>query len=630
MMITRRQFFVTIVIFLTLLLLFMGFQIGREMVSAPGVNKHIAAVAPNGKSSAALPNFYESDQSGKPEGLSEQDEWVLYLGEKNGAYAATAKEWSYYTKIPVVHAAKLPDVSASALPDIVMIEPDFVRGRSDHIAELMEKGVDFIFMSLPEYDYVTSDDKLRKILGIYRTVQKEIDLRGVHLFKGFLLGGERIFEEETAAEANDKHENRQDLELKIPWYSVRTRTKTYMRGTLSDEDMETANEKKYKNEDMPAIIWRSCFGNGEAYAVNGSYLKNRRAGMGILQAMMYERKPYSVYPVINAQVFSVAHFPILTDENAAQVEKIYGRTVTKAQTDIMLPMFITLASNSGKKPGFFLSVKYDRSDPAQPQKGILKTYLSMIDEMHGELALSADNLGKNSAGELTADYDFISSEAPDYRITAVMSAADRLSRLPETLEAAGARDIRTVSTSAYSESLPIFGYLNESVTWQQTTSSLKRHTFTDELELLGVQTLLAYSNSVCSMAEAFYPQNKKDEWQNSSRVIFSNLTTYSHPFRAEDNLTVTESDDRIRAYLGLQYKAERSGDVITVTSEGVSGDGVNRFILRTHDERIESVSGGAYELLEENAYLISAQREKTEIRLTSSHSSFVVMEGSNR
>lgn len=35
MMITKRQFSVTIVIFITLLLLFMGFQIGKEAASTP-------------------------------------------------------------------------------------------------------------------------------------------------------------------------------------------------------------------------------------------------------------------------------------------------------------------------------------------------------------------------------------------------------------------------------------------------------------------------------------------------------------------------------------------------------------------------------------------------------------------
>ena len=50
MIITRRLFIISLVIFLTLLLLFMGFQVGKEAVSTPGINKHIADIAPGRKS----------------------------------------------------------------------------------------------------------------------------------------------------------------------------------------------------------------------------------------------------------------------------------------------------------------------------------------------------------------------------------------------------------------------------------------------------------------------------------------------------------------------------------------------------------------------------------------------------
>ncbi|MBQ5399544.1 MAG: DUF2194 domain-containing protein [Ruminococcus sp.] len=627
MIITRRLFFITIVIFLTLLLLFMGFQVGKEVVSDSGLNKHTVSVASKGKGKAAVSEFIKVNKKGKPDGLSNEDNYALYLGDENSEYADTVREWSYYTKVPVAAAKKLPARSVTDLPDILMIEPEFVSGRSQRIAELMDKGVDVVFLSLPSYSYVETDSVLREILGIYKLIQEKVELRGVHLFKGFLLGGERIFEEDTESDSYDESENRQDLELSIPWYSVRTRTKTYMRGTLSDKDLKMAEAYKYKNEDFPAIVWRSCYGKGEAYAVNGEYLKNRRVGIGMLQAMMYERKEYFVYPVINAQVFSVESFPILTDENQDQVKKVYGRSITKAQTDIMLPMFISLASNFEKKPSFFLSVKYNLNDKASPHKDILKTYLSMIDDTDGELALSANHRGDYSNKEFSADLKFLSSEAPDYNITAVIGSSDGLSKLSDALVE---KDVHTVATSKYTPDMPVVGYLGDNITFQQATSDLKRHTFTDELELLGVYTVLAYSNSCYNMSDAFYPRTQKDEWQNSSRKVFSNLTTYSDPFRAVDSLTVTESDERIRNYLKIEYSVERSGDVVTIKSEGGSRGPVRRFILRTHDERIKSVNGGESKKLEDNAYLISAERPRVEIKLSSVLSELVEMKGSNR
>lgn len=631
MMITKRQFGVTLMIFLTLFLLFMGFQIGKEAVATPDINKHISGAAQGGKSTAFIPGFAVINAKGEPEGLAPGSEWMLYIGDENSDSALTVKEWSYYTRTPVALAGELPDIATSLLPDVVIIEPDLIRDRSDKIAKLMSGGVDFIFTSLPDYEYVKSDFTLRKLLGIRRPVREEITLKGAHLFKGFLLGGERIFEEDPEENATEEKEKLQDLELTVPWYSVRAGTKTFMRGTLTDEDLQEAQENKLKNEDMPAIIWRSSYEGSLVFAVNGGYMSDRRAGMGLLQAMMHERNTYTIYPIINAHVFSVDNCPILTDENKEQVEKIYGKPITKVQTDIIMPMFITLSTKNGKVPSCFMSVKYDRSDPAQPQRDTVSKYLSMLSEMGGELAASANcRSGALSQEELADDLSFLKSEVPGYRVSAVMCSAEELSALPYALEAANAEDIRTAATSEYSPDLPIVGRLNESMTFQQTTSDLYRHTFTDELEYLGVQTLLGYSNGSCSIAKTFYPGSKKDEWQNSSREIFSNLTTYSNPFRAEDSVTVTDSDERIRTYLDLQYAYERSGDVITVTTDRGSHSGDCYFILRTHNESVTSVSGGEFKEIEEDAYLISAKRDNTVIRLSSTLSTLIDMEGSNR
>ena len=68
-----------------------------------------------------------------------------------------------------------------------------------------------------------------------------------------------------------------------------------------------------ENEDMPAIIWRSSIGKGSVFAVNGDYIMT--AGIGILDAMLYESKEYSLYSVVNAQNLCIVGFPDLTNEN---------------------------------------------------------------------------------------------------------------------------------------------------------------------------------------------------------------------------------------------------------------------------------------------------------------------------
>jgi hypothetical protein len=189
--------------------------------------------------------------------------------------------------------------------------------------------------------------------------------------------------------------------------------------------------------------------------------------------------------------------------------------------------------------------------------------------------------------------------------------------------------VRTVSAAGDSAEYPIIGYLSEAVTLQQA-SDLRRHSFTDELELLGVQTARAYDNGYYDMAGAFYPRMETEEWQNASREVFSNLTTYSAPFRAEDCLTAAESDGRIRTYLSLSWDEVRDGDAVTLTINGSGGAETSYFLLRTHDETIESMAGGTFEKIEENAYLIAAEEKRIELKLSSSLSALVNMEGSSR
>lgn len=52
----------------------------------------------------------------------------------------------------------------------------------------------------------------------------------MHLFSGFFLGGEQIYEAQ-----NKEDEKRQDLDHNIPWYVTGAGTKTYLVGTLTDE-----------------------------------------------------------------------------------------------------------------------------------------------------------------------------------------------------------------------------------------------------------------------------------------------------------------------------------------------------------------------------------------------------------
>ncbi len=620
MMITKRQYIVTLLIFLVLLLLFMGFQLGKSAVTASARHKELAPLSGEETGAGRPAGFLPLSEAG----TREEEEWMLYVGREDSEFASVVREWAYYTGTAVAIGEKLPDPGEAGLPGAVMLEPDFVPGNADALASLMDRGVDVIFLALPGVDAVSGDETLRELLGIHRILREQVTLRGVHLFEGFLLGGERIFESAPG------EEERQDLELQLPWYSVRTGTKTFLRGILSEEDLASARERKLKNEDMPAILWRSHYGEGEAYAVCGDFLKNRKIGMGMLQAITYERRPCLLYPVVNAQVFSLENFPLLANENAARMEEIYGRSAARVQADIILPMLITLSAKNELHPSCFLSPKILDSDPAVPDAEALADYRNLIAEMDGELGWREGRSGAPLSDGSEAGRALARALTEDGRITAVMADADQGDGLAGRLTEEGFGDLRTVTPAAEDQDRPLLGYFTPGITCQQLTWGLTEHSFTQELELLGVQTLLAYSNAGFDMASVFDPESEEQEWQNASRRVFSNLTTYLRPFEKLDRLTASESDARVRAYLSMDFTQTREDDCITLTLDAPGEGEPAWFLLRTHGEEVAAVRGGRAEKLETGAYLIAAEEREVEIRLASVLAATVDMEGRNR
>ena len=58
--------------------------------------------------------------------------------------------------------------------------------------------------------------------------------------------------------------------------------------------------------------------------------------------MLYETRDYLIYPVVNAQNLIAANFPVLTEENTAQMQEIYGNTATAVNRDIIWPSFASV------------------------------------------------------------------------------------------------------------------------------------------------------------------------------------------------------------------------------------------------------------------------------------------------
>ena len=65
--------------------------------------------------------------------------------------------------------------------------------------------------------------------------------------------------------------------------------------------------------------------------------------------------------------------------------------------------------------------------------------------------------------------------------------------------------------------------------------------------------------------------------------------------------------------MAMTYTQERSGNILTVNTQNT--DGAVWFMLRLHNEAVDSVSGGSAEKIENGFWLIKAEDETIKITL---------------
>ena len=139
------------------------------------------------------------------------------------------------------------------------------------------------------------------------------------------------------------------------------------------------NGKKIKNEELPTIVWRNGISGGNVFAVVGDYMKDSTA-MGFLDGMLSECSEYTIYPVVNAQNFSMVDFPFFANENNEKMQEIYSQPVVSVIRDIIWPSLVSTSEKSQLKMTCFIQPQSDYLNQIEPMKGNLKFYLKQMKE----------------------------------------------------------------------------------------------------------------------------------------------------------------------------------------------------------------------------------------------------------
>ena len=203
-----------------------------------------------------------------------------------------------------------------------------------------------------------------------------------------------------------------------------------------------------------------------------------------------------------------------------------------------------------------------------------------------------------------------------YRFVGGYVRRENLSQLAELLDRNGQmsyfNDIRTV-VGEFGAGGQVFTRLSDTLLLQNATADAYRYTFMDSLRLKSIETALGYSNVQMDIYRVLQPKDETDQWENLAEKMTQNIDTYWKPFSAFEKTTVGQSDERVRSFLNGRVRSEKAGDCISITTEGFSGNAY--LLLRTHGEIPVQMTGGSFQEVEKDAYLLTLTEETATVTL---------------
>lgn len=605
-MISRRNYFAITIVMFIIFFMFLSTGVITEIWNDYETNSY-------SKDSRKLPGkseVYSVSRGAKGEIPGHSRDFIVYVGGKEMEEAVEI--WASYTKknmegyISLTQCGQAEWKEEHRIPSMLVIDSGHVRWEEgeelEYLEKCLEEGIDVVFCNMPDASVIKKSRRIQSLFGIRSVKAERTDVKGVHLYEGFLLGGEAVYL--TADKKEQK--KRQDMDLTLPWYELEAGTEVYMKGVTDEEVTES--------EEYPVIIWKKNYRGACLMTVNGRYMEDF-GGIGILSAMVAQMELYDLYPVVNAQSIVVADYPVLAQENEEQLMDVYSRDMQGVERDVLWPEIMSVYRRNRMGLSCMMAPQLDYEDDLLPEREQLHYYVKNLNKEDTEVGLSGVSISDTQLRDkLSIDYDFIHGELPEYQFASFYAGSMNEDEIKATMAGEDMTSVRTVIEEDRRDD-EIVGYLSEHVTKQKVLSDGFTHTYRDDLRIKCVETMLGYTNILIDVTDALYPKDKTDSWEKLAEDLGWNIRDYWKGFREFQGATASESDEYIRRFLALDYSRQRDGKDIRLQVFNVREP--VWFILRTHNEAIDRMEGGSFTELEEDVFLLELEEEEAVITMKS-------------
>lgn len=600
-MVSRRNFFAITIVMGIIFFLFQFSNIAKERWNHYEENSYVTKKEDLQTSRTA----YQARQN------TEASETIVYVGRNScNACAEVAANWADYMKKGITTYTSFTRydqaIAAKKIkqPKLMLIESSDINWKDKNELQKMQKyvnaGINLVFSQMPDLKLIKENETIRSLLGIYSVEKDQTKVKGIQLYEGLLLGGNAFYEATTKEEKKN-----QDFDLEFPWYKLETGTKSYMRGI--------PRNPKVKSENYPPVIWSKSYAKANVFVINGDFMEDS-TGLGILTGILCETNEYTIYPVVNAQNLVLANYPGMAEENDAKMQEVYSQSLRGVFRDIVWPSVSSVYEKNNLGLTCMLAPQFDYKDKNEPKDNDLEYYLKLINEEKGEAGLSGYQVSDTTIKEkMKADNKYIQKQIPRYQFASFYQGELSEKELADALNESMLKGVRTVVEDSDKDS-DVIGYQSRYITKQKSVISGFKHTYRDDFRMKSVESALGYTSVLADMSKVAYPESEEDSWEKLSEKLASYTSSYWKVFEDFDKTTTAETDLRIRRFLALDYTQEKKDDTITLDVNNI-GDAASWFILRTHDRKIDKVTGGSYKKIEDDAWLIQADKSHVTIKL---------------
>ena len=594
-MISRRNYFTITALMLVLMFLFLFSGVYKDVLNDYDMNIYSDTREQQGIERKVQPEKLFKDNG------EEKPGYIAYVG-KNENLSLIIGQWCRYARRNLKTASTCAELEFKEKPYLICLDGPHITAKDiPSLQSWVKQGIHLIYCGTPDLR-VMMRKEMKELMGIRTIREEDVDLEGIVLHEGFLLGGGY-----TYTVKDEVTKDLQDLSLTTDWYEMSSGTKAYMTGLL-DESIYGETQNEY----LPAILWRNSIGSTKVFVINGDYMETI-TGLGFLSACVNQIEDYTLYPVVNAQNMVILNYPSFTPENDEQMMQLYARDSYRVLREVVWPGLTAVLTNTDSKMTCMLTTKMDYNNKTTPSREDLVFFMKLLREREAEAGISCSQTSNVALPlKLNTDREFLQENLPDYRFQAAYIADELPASVQKLLELRGFIDVHTF-LSDYHPTGDVVSMAGTENVYLTSINKGDSHMYSEDLREKAIETVLAYSTVTEDLQYIIYPRDAGDQWQNVYRNFAKFTDTFYDAFDTFEELTLSESGGRAKLFLTTEYEQSRKGNVITLHSNYDTG----YFILRTHEEVIDEIEGAEYEEIEEDAWLITLQKQDVKIKVVS-------------